>query len=184
MSLQAIAGVAFDRRSLGEHKPPGRRAGLETQQLGPDVQPVPPAQQPAAIPPSGAKQFNSALETLKRYIPTEFLALYLPFLAIAKDRSAQTEDVSLVMYIGFIVATPIAVFLIYLAKAAESGAPDAWKTPPVFECILATVAFAVWGASVPGMFPGQQWWIALLAMTSAFALPLLDSIFGKKSAKS
>jgi hypothetical protein len=174
MSLQAIAGVAYERRNPAEVKPASRRMGLEVGQLGTD------GQQPSAAPASAAKQFSSALETLKRYIPTEFLALYLPFLAIAKDRGSQATDVSLLLYAGFVIATPIAVFLIYLAKATENGTADAWKKPPIFECLLATIAFAVWGASVPGMFAGQQWWIALLAMGSAFVLPLLDSIFGKK----
>ena len=92
-------------------------------------------------------------------------------------------DVSVWMYIGFLAATPIAVFLLYLSNAIENGTTNAWKTPPIFECILATVAFAVWGASVPGMFAGWQWWIALLAMVSAFLLPLMDSIFGRKPTK-
>lgn len=180
MSLQAIAGVAYERRNPVGVKPPVKRTGLEVGQSGSDGQPPP---QPSSVPASAAKQFSSALETLKRYIPTEFLALYLPFLAIAKDRGVQATDVSLLLYIGFIITTPVAVFLIYLAKATENGTANAWKTPPLFECVLATIAFAVWGASVPGMFAGQQWWIALLAMGSAFVLPLLDSIFGKKSAK-
>ena len=182
MSLQAIAGVAFERRAPTWSQPTGRRLRHEAGDVSPEGQPA--SEAPPAVPSSAAKQFNGALETLRRYIPTEFLALYLPFLAIAKDRGSEASDVSVWMYIGFLAATPFAVFLIYLSKAVENGMYSAWKTPPIFEGVLATAAFAVWSASVPGMFAGQQWWIALLAMASAFILPLLDSIFGRKPAKS
>lgn len=181
MSLQAIAGVAYDRRHpeaptrvaatriaeeiLQQQHDPGRPGGVDNQEGT-----------------AKAKQLNGALETLKRYIPTEFLALYLPFLAIAKERAENgAADHSLGIYLGFVLATPVAVALLYMAKAAEAGRPRPWGPPPRFEMLLATLAFVIWGASVPGLVAGSQWWLAMVAMASAFVLPLLDTVFGKKA---
>jgi hypothetical protein len=172
MSLQAIAGVAYDRRHPDRPSPVAARQTLDaTDQTGTK----PTAEQAAA------KQLNGALESLKRYVPTEFLALYLPFLAIAKDRGANAPDISRELYVGFIIATPFVVYLIYIAKAVEAGTPRAWRSPPVFEALLATIAFAIWGASVPGMFVGQQWWLGMLAMAASVLLPLVDTALGKKA---
>ena len=73
MSLQAIAGIAFDRRNSDS---PSRAAAMRIEAAAAD--PTPKNESQAA-----AQKVNSALETLKRYIPTEVLALYLPFVAIA-----------------------------------------------------------------------------------------------------
>jgi uncharacterized membrane protein YqaE (UPF0057 family) len=174
MSLQAIAGVAYDRRNPKSPSSIARlRVATETAQATPPEQ---------VEVHAGAKQVNGALEALKRYIPTEFLALYLPFLAIAKDRGAGAADWSIQIYIGFIIATPFAVFLIFVAKAAESGGERSWSKLPFFESTLATASFAIWGACVPSMFPGNQYWLAMLAMASAFVLPLIDTAFGKSKA--
>jgi len=165
MSLQAVAGIAYDRR---------RAAAISR------IEPEAATSRPAiagTIPQPAAKQFNGALEALKRYIPTEFLALYLPFIAIAKDqfKDAAADAWSVGIHIGFLSMTPVAVMLIYIAKAAETGDKAGACKLPYVESVLATVAFAVWGASVPGVFPGNQWWLAMLAMASAFVLPLVDT---------
>lgn len=175
MSLQAIAGVAYDRRN------PDSPSNIASKRMATEALAAPPSEQSA--PQATAKQLNGALEALKRYIPTEFLALYLPFLAIANDqfKDKASQDWALTIYVGFLIATPFAVLLIYVAKAAETGKKQEWTKLPLFEMSLATISFAVWGACVPSMFPGNQWWLGMLAMASAFVLPLLDTAFGRKA---
>lgn len=179
MSLQAIAGIAYDRRHPMSPTPIGARQVLEAAQ---DTAAGDGAAKPRGPQQVAAKQINGALESLKRYIPTEFLALYLPFLAIVKDRGTDAVELSNRLYVGFLIATPLMVFLIYIAKAAEAGKAVAYKRLPWLEAALATAAFAVWGATVPGMFEGHQWWLAMLAMASAVVLPLVDSALGHKAA--
>ncbi|MFS0757492.1 hypothetical protein ABC383_22715 [Noviherbaspirillum sp. 1P10PC] len=187
MSLQAIAGVAYDRRN------PSNPSSTERMRIAAaEITPDQPARSTAQIT---AKQVNNSLEALKRYIPTEFLALYIPFISIASDTKkarppggqaveqamVHAEVLSQYIYVGFIIATPLAVFLIFIAKAAEAGKERSWHSLPLFEATLATVSFAVWGASVPSIFPGQQWWLSMLAMASAFILPLIDTAFSKNT---
>lgn len=173
MSLQAIAGIAYDRRHPGS---PSRVAAAKVEARK--------IEQSGAPPPPGAeaaRQVNTSLEALKRYIPTELLALYLPFVSIAQDQLGKDAVAFLHWtYLGFLAATPFVVWLIYVAKAAESGTKWAWRDLPRFEAALATAAFAVWGATVPGIFAGQQWWLGLAAMASAVVFPLIDTAFGKK----
>lgn len=175
MSLQAIAGIAYDRRYPASPTQIGARQMLEA---GEDTAVGDRAAKPRGPHQVAAKQINGALESLKRYIPTEFLALYLPFLAIVKDRSTDAAELSNRLYVGFLIATPLMVFLIYIAKAVEVGKAEAYKRLPWPEALLATAAFAVWGATVPGMFEGHQWWLAMLAMASAVVLPLIDAALG------
>ena len=146
MSLQAIAGIAFDRRNSDS---PSRAAAMRIEAAAAD--PTPKNESQAA-----AQQFNSALESVKRYIPTEVLALYLPFVAIAGDQIAKEIPVSLrCIYGGFIILTPVLVFMIYIAKAVEAGTTWTISQLPHFEALLASIAFTIWGASVPGVFSGH-----------------------------
>lgn len=175
MSIQAIAGFAYDRRHPASPTRIARQqAAQETAQRE--------SGQGATPNQNAAKQVNTALETLKRYIPTELLALYMPFISITQDHAVDASPgVLRWTYLGFVLATPVVVWVIYVAKAAEAGESWSWKSLPYFEGLLALVAFAVWGASVPGVFLGQQWWISLVALSSAVVLPLVDSAFGKKA---
>lgn len=130
---------------------------------------------------TAAQQVNTALETLKRYIPTELLALYLPFIAITQDQYKDGATTVLQgIYAGFVLAAPLLILMLYVAKAAEAGQAWNWRTLPYFEGVLGLAAFAVWGASVPGVFIGQQWWLSLVALVSALVLPLIDTVFSPK----
>jgi hypothetical protein len=108
------------------------------------------------LPPAGGRAFGTpapneasntdrAWEVLTRFIPTEILAPYVTGLSLAP---AQAWDPT-VVYIGFIIATPIVFFLFQLAKAATSGKPWPALLPLIWRAITATAAFSVWGLSVP-----------------------------------
>ncbi len=131
MSIQAIAGVAYDRRNP---KNPSRVAAerMELHRVGRESAQVPSPNQDAA------RQVNTSLETLKRYIPTELLALYLPFVSITQDQYGKEATTFLHWtYIGFLVATPVAVWLVYVARTAEAGQTWTLRTLPRFEAGLA-----------------------------------------------
>lgn len=196
MSLQAIAGTAYARRhpigraAPGPAMPQPRAAGMRDLEVALDNPdgPAPGAAEAAdgATQTDGqragaAGQFNSALDTLKRYIPTELLALYLPFIAITQDQfkgQAQEAATLQAIYLGFVLATPLVVLALYIVQTVQ--ARRVWQAGelPYFEAVLGTAAFAVWGAAVPGVFVGQQWWLGLLALASALVLPLLETVFG------
>jgi len=174
MSLQAIAGVAFDRRN------PTHAGAIIARQ----------AAETAAVNAGSAGQrtadrVNAALETLKRYIPTELLAIYLPFVAVLQDHYTKSPaDLTSAMhfvYLGFVAATPFVVILIFAGKAAAAAVPLTFSSLPYTESVLGLLAFAIWGASVPGVFEGQQWWLGLAALASSVLLPLLDNLISPKA---
>lgn len=168
MSLQAIAGAAYDRMNPSS---PSRVAAEQMAAARMET-----AQATAAQ--SAAQQVNSALEALKRFIPTEMLALYLPFVAVIQDHYKTTASTPLLyVYVAFLLATPIIVIMLFIAKAVEAGGERGRL--PYADALLALIAFGVWGASVPGVFPGNQWWLGLAALVSAAVLPVLQTVLTK-----
>lgn len=175
MSLQAIAGTAYDRRNADKPTRIAQEAAIASTGQQP---------KPGDEAKKAAEKVNGALEAIKRYIPTEAIAMYLPFVAIIQDhyKSTGASTPLLCTYLGFVFLTPVLVWLIYLTKAAEAGKTAKDAGLPILEGMLATLAFVIWGASVPGVFPDQQWWLGLVALASSILLPLLESAAGKKPA--
>ena len=170
MSLQAIAGRAYDRQAES-HTRRTRTVGVAGKQV--KIEEV--EQTGRSTPPSA---IDRSLETLKRYIPTELLALYIPFTSAVGPKGAPTGGTSpelLATWAIFTALTPIIVVLLYVGKSVQHGKPWKARELPWFEAALGTIAFAAWGASFPNLFPDQQNVIALGALASTFLLPIIEN---------
>jgi hypothetical protein len=127
--------------------------------------PAPPAQ-PGAVPPGTAStrpdatlaanagaSVTTALQVISSYIPTEIVTVYVAVLAALREPS--TDKVSPLpaeIFWGFLIATPIVVWLVFAAKVRSADvkrplplAPGAW---PVWEMFAATVAFISWAVAL------------------------------------
>jgi hypothetical protein len=98
---------------------------------------------------------NTALRTLTTYIPTEVLTLYVAVVAALGSGTAATtpnHDAVWVTFWAFVVATPIAVLLVFLAKvkAGKKAIPLNPVKWPLWEMIAATIAYVAWAFALPG----------------------------------
>ncbi|HVG23900.1 MAG TPA: hypothetical protein VND45_07080 [Thermoanaerobaculia bacterium] len=115
---------------------------------------------PGASDPPPQQQFNSrvaaALDALVRYIPTEIVALYLSALTIAKALEDELHIGPEALYWLGVLATPVALLLVFLANARRGGKPfPPFGDWPKWKTLAATLAFCVWGLAIPG-----NWWAA------------------------
>jgi hypothetical protein len=135
---------------------------------------VPPQQPPAA---QSANAVNTALNLLFGYIPTEVLTLYVAVLAAIQKPAIVTRAEWITLW-GFLVATPIVVWLVYGAKvkAAQKQMPVAPRTWPVWEMFAATVAYCAWAFALPNTpFASYSWYSAAL---SGIAVLVASTVLG------
>jgi hypothetical protein len=101
------------------------------------------------VPQSGTGSASAgatkALDALSKFIPTEMLAPYVTALSLAVAQGWNAKAV----YWYFVVATPVVFVLFSLAKQAIDQQPWPAIVPLAWRAFAATVAFAVWGLSVP-----------------------------------
>jgi hypothetical protein len=100
------------------------------------------------------------LHVLFGYIPTEILTLYVAVLA-AITQKGQVTNGDWVASWGFLVATPIVVWLVYAAKikAAQKPLPLAPRTWPLWEMFAGTLAFLAWEFALPNTpFTVYEWY--------------------------
>ncbi len=123
----------------------------------------------------------SVVERLTRYFPVEVMALYLPGVATIQSRALPSDTAAWLVwfYLGFaLLLTPLVVLVLYRAnwrRAGNAAAPGV----PVRKMLLGLVSFATWGACVPGVFPGQQWFLGWIALVVGTLLPEIDAAFSK-----
>lgn len=102
--------------------------------------------------PAGVPQ--NVLNQLMRYIPTESITLYVAVLALFSPLKApQNKKVADLSFQGrwinfatFCALTLVLVPLLCLAKNRAAKKPWKW---PVFEMLVAPIAFAAWALSLP-----------------------------------
>jgi hypothetical protein len=92
--------------------------------------------------PAGAAK---ALDALSKFIPTEVLAPYVTALSLAVTQGWNVTAI----YWYFVAATPVVFVLFSFAKQAIDQKPWPAIVPLAWRTFAATVAFAVWGLSVP-----------------------------------
>ncbi len=99
------------------------------------------------VPQSGAAPAGAtkALDALSKFIPTEMLAPYVTALSLAVAQGWNAKAI----YWYFVMATPAVFLLFSFAKQAIDQKPWPALIPLAWRAFAATVAFAVWGLSVP-----------------------------------
>jgi hypothetical protein len=88
---------------------------------------------------------TQALNALSKFIPTEMLAPYAAALSLATTQLWNASTI----YWWFVIATPVVFLLFEFAKVAMDHKPWPIIPPLAWRAVAATIAFAVWGLSVP-----------------------------------
>jgi hypothetical protein len=163
MSLQAIAGVTYDRRHADS---PSTAVTLQLLISANCVG------RPETAQPAAAKQLNGTFKRLKKYTPNDLLGICLPIVVIVKN-SGLRPDLSVETYAGFVLTTSLVAILLYFEMAAEANTPQARKRLPFSEATLVTASFAIWGAVVTGMSNKRQPLVKEAAIGSAVSPSLI-----------
>lgn len=133
---------------------------------------TPPGNAPPAEPQ--ANGFNTALNVLFGYIPTEIITLYVAVAAALQPASGAgaataAPQAQWIAFWCFTIATPLGVWVVYASKlkAAGKGLPTQWSALPVWEMTAATLAFFAWAFALPNTpFRDFSWFSPALASIS------------------
>ncbi len=133
----------------------------------------------AAAEPLEKTPASSALDGLVRYIPTEFITLYVAATAIPDLTKTFPCVTPFWLYFGFVVLTPILFLLIYIGKRRSqnlSALPQGAAKWPWWKLIASTIAFATWASAVPPLVttgPGK-----IVAAFGALLVSTMLSVVG------
>jgi len=146
------------------------------------VAPTAAAPTPPAIAATVGPELGKALESIGTYIPTEVMATYLAILAIIPVASGHRYQ--WLMFVAFLVATPIVVWL--GVSAAHPGQGLSLPVTPVsswpwLPMLAASLAFAVFAVGVPGSVINdlswfEPWMSSAAIILSAFVLSQVTRI--------
>lgn len=129
--------------------------------------------------PNPQNAIASALSAITAYIPTEILALYVAVVAVNQsliDGQRQHFFSELVLFVIFLILTPIIVWLIYAGKvvSANDTAPLRPKRWPKWEMFAATAAYAAWAFAIPAnQFDVYSWYSPAIAGVAVLAVSIL-----------
>jgi hypothetical protein len=164
MSAVAMSQVANARRSDRPSEPGGGARSINER-----------AHQMAA--PNSP--LTDALGAVVAYFPTEINVLYTAILAAIATSDTVALTGQWAAYWFSLAAAPVVVWLLYAARlrADSKRLPLAPKRWPLLEMGFSVVAFAVWGAALPGTpFAENDWYnsalagVAVLVVTAALGL--------------
>jgi hypothetical protein len=99
-------------------------------------------------PPLPESQIGSALDLLKKYIPTEVITLYIA--AVSAFQVLENDQIAVSLYWVAALLTPVFLVLVLMGKRAAAGESPFPKPWPVWRMVAATIAFLVWALAVPG----------------------------------
>jgi uncharacterized membrane protein len=98
-------------------------------------------------PPKPADIATTLINQVTRWIPTETITVYVVLLALLAPEASNSPSFTSrwVLFAVMTAMNPVVVVLLSMART-ETG--DAFKFP-VFEMIIASVAFAAWAFALP-----------------------------------
>ncbi len=97
--------------------------------------------------PKPADIATTLINQITRWIPTETITVYVVLLALLAP-AASTSPSFTSRWVLFAVMTAINPVVVVLLSMARTESGDAFKLP-VFEMIIASVAFAAWAFALP-----------------------------------
>lgn len=132
-------------------------------------------------------QVNAAFRTLTTYIPTEILTLYVAVLAaLQQSTTASVTSPSWAVFWGFLIATPIVNWVVYITKVKTAGRPIPWAPWkwPLWEMAAGTIAYVAWAFALPPTpFASLAWYSTGLAgivvLIASTVLGLLAPLFAR-----
>src|SRR4051794_10873912 len=142
MSIASMSDASFARQRGGIKLGRGKRKQPRT--AHPAHGAAADAHAPAPITPL------PAANDVARWIPTEAIAIYLAFYAGIWGTSTNSDYTSRWEFflIGGLGGTTVLVFLIFTAKWQH--AQNVRYQPPIFEILIADLAFSAWALALPG----------------------------------
>ena len=154
MSISSMTNAAIARRPDFEPRDsvPKSLAGI-AQAIGPPLTGAAAPQSPVAgtegTQSSASTNMTDALQVIVTYIPTEVLTLYV---AVLTALQSSTTKVLWVAQLGFILGTPVVVWILYATKLKAAGRVLPWSPQrwPIWEMAAATTSFFVWAFAMPG----------------------------------
>jgi len=112
---------------------------------------------------------TNLVNQITRWVPTETITVYVALLALLAPRTPHTSFTSRWVLFAILTATnPVVVVLLAKAKST-TGTGWSW---PVFEMVIAPIAFAAWAFALPdtplSAFAGYgiRWNSAILTVTT------------------
>lgn len=168
MSISAIASDYVDRRYLVRTSVADPLAAKLRSSTDVD----------RGAPESGLKVDTlTELEKLTKYVPAEVVAAYTALINIVPADYNRT--VLWGLYAFFVAITVVAIFCDAYKKWLKLPPERAAWRPPYFGMAAGLIAFAVWGAAVPGTvfqkLPDYQPWMGIAAaIIVTLVLQLID----------
>jgi len=115
---------------------------------------------------------TAALKAISSYIPSEILTVYVGVLGALQQGGALPPSARTAFW-GFLIGTPVVVWLVYAAKV-RAGGGDIWSAWPLWEMFAATVAFGVWGLALPDSpFKEVGWYSPAIAGVMVLVVSML-----------
>jgi hypothetical protein len=128
-----------------------------------------------------ASTIDTVLRTISTYIPSEILTVYVSALAAlaTADTASELPHDRWVTFWGFLVATPIVVWLVYAGRLRSASKPLPLRptTWPVWEMVAATIAYAAWAYGLPGSAFGTPKLASIVVLITSTVLGLLAPVF-------
>jgi hypothetical protein len=172
MSAVAMSQVAFSRVDGTPPSPPSGAGGVNERAHQTEM-------------PNNA--LTDALGAIVAYFPTEVNVLYTAVLAAIVKPDTSSLAGQWLAYWLTLGAAPVVAWLLFAARLRANGmklplAPAKW---PFLEMVFSVVAFATWGAALPGTpWAEHDWYTASLAGVAVLVvttgLGSIAPVFGKK----
>jgi uncharacterized membrane protein len=124
---------------------------------------------------------TNLVNQITRWIPTETITIYIALLALLASQPASSSFTSRWVLFGALVAVnPLVVVLVMMAKSTTA---NPFKLP-VFEMVVAPVAFAAWAFALPdtplSSISGYDIkWNTAIILVSAVAVTLIANALHK-----
>jgi hypothetical protein len=145
----------------------------------------------AAADDTSAKTISDALSAVAAYVPSEVIAIYtLTIATTVSPKAANGEPgvLPLSVFFAFLFATPLLEWLVFVVHKIETDHNrDILRQPlqwPYWEATAATIAFAVWSATMPrSAFSNYNWYSpnisGIVLVVVSLLLPLVGGLFRK-----
>jgi len=119
-----------------------------------------PAKQTTTSADAANPALVAAAEVVTRYIPTEIVGAYVAVATLMVTPGGSRTGQWTVFYI-FLAMTPVTVWLFTASRARAASKPLPLRPAlwPVFELVVASVSFVLWGFTLPATpFEDFSWY--------------------------
>jgi hypothetical protein len=128
-------------------------------------------------------QLSAAVKRVVTYIPTEVVATYILLVDLLRENVDRMWQ--WVLFWLFLLATPLAVWVTFVAKIKRADRETKLSNLPIWPwwpMIAATISFGAWAIALPGSVINTLPWFrpamgAVTIVLAAFVVGLLSKLF-------